>query len=96
MHAKIVLAQDMVEYSPLFTEIADVYFERAMYAEARPIYETLGADATVCSYIICVIKPAKFSLRQTVFMFLCEQQSVGAILETHKMQLKSLNTVSRV
>jgi hypothetical protein len=32
----------------LFAEIADAYFEREMYAEAKPIYELLGGDSTVC------------------------------------------------
>ena len=47
MHAKIILAQDVAEYAPLFSEIADAYFEREMYAEAGHIYEMLGGDAGV-------------------------------------------------
>lgn len=47
MHAKIVLSQDAAEYAALFSEIADAYFERELYAEAGHIYEMLGADATV-------------------------------------------------
>jgi hypothetical protein len=31
----------------LFVEIADAYFDREMYAQARPIYEMLGQDAGV-------------------------------------------------
>ena len=48
MHAKIVLEQDVVHYASLFHEIADAYFDREMYAEAKPIYELLGHDARVC------------------------------------------------
>ncbi|KAI0269808.1 TPR-like protein [Gloeopeniophorella convolvens] len=48
-HANIVLAQDIVDYAPLFVEIADAYFDREMYAEARPIYEMLGQDAGTSS-----------------------------------------------
>jgi hypothetical protein len=48
MHANIVLAQDVLDYAPLFVEIADAYFERELYAEARPIYELLGQDPGVC------------------------------------------------
>jgi general transcription factor 3C polypeptide 3 (transcription factor C subunit 4) len=44
---KIILSQDVLDYAPLFAEIADAYFEREMYADARPIYEFLGADAAV-------------------------------------------------
>ena len=57
MHARIILAQDVTEYSPLFTEVADAYFERAMYSEARPIYETLGGDATVRTSIRPIYNP---------------------------------------
>jgi general transcription factor 3C polypeptide 3 (transcription factor C subunit 4) len=48
MHANIVLSQDILDYSPLFVEIADAYFDREMYAEASPLYEFLGEDAAVC------------------------------------------------
>jgi general transcription factor 3C polypeptide 3 (transcription factor C subunit 4) len=47
MHANIVLSQDLLDYSPLFVEIADAYFEREMYADASPLYELLGEDAAV-------------------------------------------------
>lgn len=52
MHAKIVLAQDTAEYSALFSEIADAYFEREMYAEAGHIYEMLGGDAGTSSMYV--------------------------------------------
>ncbi|KAI0049823.1 TPR-like protein [Auriscalpium vulgare] len=52
MHAGIVLAQDVADYAPLFVEIADAYYERDMYAEARPIYELLGQDASTSSVYI--------------------------------------------
>ena len=35
----------------LFAEIADAYFVREMYAEAKPIYELLGGDPAVCQKI---------------------------------------------
>lgn len=47
MHAKIILAQDVAEYAPLFSEIADAYFEKELYAEAGTIYDMLGRDAGV-------------------------------------------------
>ncbi|KDQ49967.1 hypothetical protein JAAARDRAFT_42458 [Jaapia argillacea MUCL 33604] len=52
MHANIVLAQDVLDYAPLFGEIADAYFERKVYEEARPIYELLGADAGTSSLYV--------------------------------------------
>ncbi|KAG2040882.1 TPR-like protein [Suillus americanus] len=52
MHASIVLAQDVLDYAALFGEIADSYFEREMYADARPIYEILGADPATSSFYV--------------------------------------------
>lgn len=42
------MSQDILDYAPLFTEIADAFFERELFAEARAIYELLGANDTVC------------------------------------------------
>lgn len=47
MHANIVLGQDIVEFAALFSEIADAYFERELYADACQIYELLAADLEV-------------------------------------------------
>ncbi|KAJ7453902.1 hypothetical protein FB451DRAFT_1408776 [Mycena latifolia] len=52
IHAEIVLSLDLLDYAPLFTEIADAYFERELYAEARQIYELLGANDTTSSVYI--------------------------------------------
>ncbi|TFK50646.1 TPR-like protein [Heliocybe sulcata] len=49
MHATIILSENVMDYAPLFAEIADAYFEREIYAEARPVYEVLGADASTSS-----------------------------------------------
>ncbi|KAG1847190.1 hypothetical protein DFJ58DRAFT_891875 [Suillus subalutaceus] len=54
MHASIVLAQDVLDYAALFGEIADSYFEREMYADARPIYEVLGADPATSSFYVLI------------------------------------------
>ncbi|KAG7095406.1 hypothetical protein E1B28_006157 [Marasmius oreades] len=51
-HANVVLAEDVLDYAPLFVEIADAYFEREMYAEARPVYEALGTDPNTSSVYI--------------------------------------------
>ncbi|KIY47854.1 TPR-like protein [Fistulina hepatica ATCC 64428] len=51
-HANIILSQDVLDYAALFTEIADAYFEREMYAEAKPIYELLGTDVSTSSIYI--------------------------------------------
>jgi general transcription factor 3C polypeptide 3 (transcription factor C subunit 4) len=47
MHAGIVLCEDVMDYAPLFSEIADAYYERELYADAKRIYEMLGMDAGV-------------------------------------------------
>ncbi|KAG6839022.1 hypothetical protein C0991_006559, partial [Blastosporella zonata] len=47
LHANAVLSQHVLDYAPLFAEIADAYFDKELYADARPIYELLGADAAV-------------------------------------------------
>lgn len=47
MHATVVLAEDEAEFVHLFLEIADTFFENGMFEDARPIYESLGADASV-------------------------------------------------
>ncbi|KDR78033.1 hypothetical protein GALMADRAFT_245006 [Galerina marginata CBS 339.88] len=53
LHANSLLAEDVLDYSVLFAEIADAYFERGLYAEAKPIYELLGGDpATSSIYIL--------------------------------------------
>ncbi|KAF8631751.1 hypothetical protein AX15_002207 [Amanita polypyramis BW_CC] len=52
LHANVVLSQDVFDYAPLFGEIADAYFERKMYAEAKLIYELLGADVATSSIYI--------------------------------------------
>ena len=51
MHANIVLSQDITEYAALFVEIADAYFERDMFADARHVYDMLGADERVCVFM---------------------------------------------
>ncbi|KAF8153752.1 hypothetical protein B0H34DRAFT_65394 [Crassisporium funariophilum] len=52
LHVNAVLAEDVLDYSVLFAEIADAYFEREMYAEAKPIYELLGGDSATSSIYI--------------------------------------------
>ncbi|KAJ6622252.1 hypothetical protein B0H10DRAFT_2014932 [Mycena sp. CBHHK59/15] len=49
LHADVVLSQDILDYAPLFTEIADTYFEQDLFADARCIYELLGAKQTTSS-----------------------------------------------
>lgn len=47
MHAEIVLKEDVNDYAPLFGEIADAYFDQALYPEAGQIYEALGGELEV-------------------------------------------------
>ncbi|KAJ7805997.1 hypothetical protein B0H14DRAFT_3882550 [Mycena olivaceomarginata] len=50
MHAAIVLSQDILDYAPLFSEIADAYFE--LFGEALGIYELLGCNETTSSVYV--------------------------------------------
>ncbi|KAG6864003.1 hypothetical protein C0991_001165 [Blastosporella zonata] len=52
LHANAVLSQHVLDYAPLFAEIADAYFDKELYADARPIYELLGADAATSSLYV--------------------------------------------
>jgi hypothetical protein len=47
MHTSVVLSLDVLEYTVLFEELADVYFEQGMYAEALRIYLDLAAHDEV-------------------------------------------------
>jgi hypothetical protein len=59
MHASVILAQDIREYAPLFSEIADAYYDQRMYTAAVAIYEELGQDPAVCHPLL----PSKFTHR---------------------------------
>lgn len=48
LHASVILSQDVKIFSILFAEIADAYFEKHLWADAKPIYELLGIDPEVC------------------------------------------------
>ena len=73
MHANIVLSQDLIDYSPLFVEIADAYFDREMYAEASTLYELLGEDAAV-SLSFLTLLPSLRTRTDTLGGFLLDQQ----------------------
>lgn len=82
IHADIVLSQDIYDYAPLFVELADAYFERDMFTEARPIYESLGTDETVSD---CYLTYVYFKLyssvlrRQAVSTFFSRQLRVCGV-----------------
>ncbi|KAJ7136137.1 hypothetical protein C8R44DRAFT_769783 [Mycena epipterygia] len=50
LHAIAILSEDIIDYAPLFVEIAEAYFEEEMYAEALEVYELLGAEASTSSF----------------------------------------------
>lgn len=52
LHASVILSQDVKSFSVLFAEIADAYFEKQLWAEAKPIYELLGCDPETSSLYI--------------------------------------------
>ena len=60
-----------MEYATLFVEIADAYFERDMYMDARHVYDTLGADERVCSRL--KLSRARVNSQQTSSMYVLLQ-----------------------
>ncbi|KAL9710688.1 transcription factor TFIIIC subunit tfc4 [Leucoagaricus gongylophorus] len=48
----VILSQDVKIFSILFAEIADAYFEKHLWADAKPIYELLGIDPETSSLYI--------------------------------------------
>ncbi|KAF7361060.1 TPR-like protein [Mycena sanguinolenta] len=52
IHAAIVLGQDILDYAPLFCEIADAFFDRELFSDALAIYEVLGSNETTSSVYI--------------------------------------------
>ncbi|KXN83202.1 Transcription factor tau subunit sfc4 [Leucoagaricus sp. SymC.cos] len=51
-HASAVLSQNVKNFSVLFVELADAYFEKQLWVEAKPIYELLGSDPETSSLYI--------------------------------------------
>ena len=51
MHASVILAQDIAEYAPLFSEIADAYYDQRMYTAAVTVYEMLVRAPSVRVFI---------------------------------------------
>nr|GAT57057.1 TPR-like protein [Mycena chlorophos] len=49
IHAGIILAEDILDYAPLFSELADAYFDIEMWGDAREVYERLGSCETTSS-----------------------------------------------
>jgi general transcription factor 3C polypeptide 3 (transcription factor C subunit 4) len=72
MHANAILSQDVLDYAPLFVEISDAYFERELYAEARPIYELLGTDAGVCYSLLDIPKTLTRALQTSSLYILLQ------------------------
>ncbi|KAJ7442513.1 TPR-like protein [Mycena galericulata] len=53
VHVKAILCEDILDYAPLFLELADTYFEDEMYAEAQPLYISLSTEASTCdAYVL--------------------------------------------
>ncbi|KAI9512391.1 TPR-like protein [Russula earlei] len=83
-HANIVLSKDIIDYAPLFVEIADAYFDREMHAQARPIYEMLGQDAGTSSLHV-LLRVA------TCYHMLGQLQDAAEVYETILSLDSSLN-----
>lgn len=78
MHASAILAQDVREYAPLFSEIADAYYDQKMYTAAVAIYEELGQDPSVSHFCPRLQAPLKCPQnRRVVSMFWSEPPLVA-------------------
>jgi len=71
VHADIILAEDPLDYAPLFVELADAFYEKDMFEEARPIYELLGSSAEVSPILWFIVLHHELAseLRQAVSIF---------------------------
>jgi general transcription factor 3C polypeptide 3 (transcription factor C subunit 4) len=85
------LAEDILDYAVVLAEIADAYFERA---EAKPIYEQLGADPTVCNseYVFLKIWHSSRLKTSSIYIPLQTAACMKMLEELAKLQ-KSTNTV---
>lgn len=97
MHAKVILAQDVFDYAPLFAEIADAYYDSKMYADAKPIYETLAHDAAVCGcgnlHRWHVFNKQFFVPRRVAYTYFCKWLDVATCLATSARPLMYMNMV---
>ena len=98
-HANVVLSQEVLDYAPLFAEIADAYFELEMYAEARPIYELLGTDAAVCPLMrlfLSHIESLISTIRRAVYIFSSRPPHASVCWESCGKLQRSMNMVSQM
>jgi len=75
MYASVILVQGVQEYAPLFSEIADVYYDRRMYTAAVAIYEELGQDPAVLRSHPSPTSSTHRSPKQTSSIYVLEQAS---------------------
>jgi hypothetical protein len=93
MHASIVLGHDITDYASLYLEIADTYFDKDLYMDARPIYEALGTDASVCGHVPERALVIVFIRRRAACIFSSKPQPVVGLLVTIKKLLMCMSTV---
>ena len=73
MHASVILAQDIREYAPLFSEIADAYYDQRMYTAAVATYEELGQDPAVRHSRSCLEYPFTVHRNRPVASMFCSE-----------------------
>lgn len=78
MHANIVLLEDLLDYAPLFAEIADAYFEREMYPEASVLYELLGEDPVVINLLALTMPSLLIPFLDQYVLYLAERSCLPA------------------
>ena len=94
IHTKIILACNMLEYAPLFQEIADAYFENELYNLALPLYEDLASEEQVSRADQLHQAAQSHPARLATSMSSSRRPSVVVILTISRVRQKYMSTVS--
>lgn len=77
-HAGVILSQNVKDFAVLFAEIADAYFEKHLWAEAKPIYELLGGDSEVRRALLAPIDHISVPALDEQLVYLTSNSSMSA------------------
>jgi len=81
LHAGVILSQDVKSFSVLFAEIADAYYEKQLWADAKPIYELLGMDSEVSICVVLQFNVLKVTIQTSSLYILLQTAACRRMLE---------------
>ena len=81
LHASVILSQDVKSFSVLFAEIADAYYEKQLWADAKPIYELLGMDSEVSICIALQFNVLKLTIQTSSLYILLQTAACRQMVE---------------